>query len=148
MFPAVIDNRRYKSTGPNHNLSHLKEFNVWRSIRQRCQNTNHPDFKRYGARGIKVYERWDESFLNFYEDMGLSNGLTLERVDNMQGYNKENCIWATRTAQARNTRRNVVITYNGVTATLVEHCGGHGKFYKKVWARMFLYGWSVEEALK
>lgn len=77
----------------------------WRSMVQRCYNPNFKFFKDYDGRGIRICPRW-RSFKNFLEDMGpRSRGLTLERVSNDKGYFKENCIFATRRAQALNRRK-------------------------------------------
>jgi hypothetical protein len=73
-------------------------------MRYRCQNPKDRAYKWYGARGIKVCERW-EKFENFLADMGKRPpGLSLERVDNNKGYEPSNCIWATWTQQMRNRR--------------------------------------------
>ena len=75
-------------------------------MRKRCLNPNHPKYPRYGGRGITICERWS-SFDMFLMDMGpRPEGLTLERVDNDQGYDPFNCIWETRGNNARNTERN------------------------------------------
>ena len=60
----------------------------------------------YGERGIKVCDRWDNSFEDFYKDMGdrPSKYHSIERKNNNGNYEPDNCIWATREEQMRNTR--------------------------------------------
>lgn len=80
------------------------EWITWRSMRQRCEDPNHKSYAAYGGRGIRVCAEW-HSFERFLADMGPKPAdLQLERVDNAKGYSKDNCIWATRSAQARNRR--------------------------------------------
>lgn len=94
-----------------HAMSFHPAYRAWDAMRARCYRPSHAAWKNYGGRGIKVCERWRISFASFWEDMGPTwqPGLTLERVDNSQGYSPSNCVWATYTQQLNNTRSNTVI---------------------------------------
>jgi hypothetical protein len=58
--------------GKYHNARHRQSKNpiylVWRNMVSRCTKPKHPQYKRYGARGITVCPKW-MSFDGFFEDM-------------------------------------------------------------------------------
>lgn len=110
-------NKTYKSFG----MCYTPFYHSWSGMRQRCGNKNHPKYKDYGARGIKVATRWLK-FNEFYKDMYPSyrEGLSIERIDNNGDYCKENCRWATPREQAHNTRRNRYLEYNGEMRTMTS----------------------------
>jgi hypothetical protein len=78
---------------------------AWHAMLQRCRNPNHPNFKDYGGRGIKIDNRRWFRFVNFRTDMGdRPPGMMLDRRDNDKGYSKKNCRWATPKESANNRR--------------------------------------------
>lgn len=87
------------------------EYTCWSSMKRRCYKEGCKAFKHYGARGIKICDRWMEKgngFLNFLSDMGEKpapkNRYSLERIDNDGNYEPSNCKWATWEEQAVNKR--------------------------------------------
>lgn len=117
---------------------------LWQNMMRRCYDAKNPAFGNYGGRGITVCARWHE-FETFYADMGeRPAGHSLDRIENQFGYSLENCRWATRTDQARNTRANVMITRDGQTKTLAEWAELTGIPYSRLHARRRL-GWGDEE---
>lgn len=81
-------------------------YTSWHGMKQRCLNPNHDGYKNYGGRGIKICERWINSFENFLEDMGErpSRKYQLNRIDNDGDYTPKNCEWVTAKKQIRNSK--------------------------------------------
>jgi len=129
-----------------HGMTGTPIHNSWVGMLQRCTDTNHRLYHRYGGRGIAVCERWLE-FENFLADMGEKpDGYTLERKDNDKGYEPSNCEWLTRTQQTRNRSNTVRVTHEGLTLPLAEWCERKGRNYAIVRQRI-QRGWSVDIAL-
>lgn len=92
-------------------------YTSWQQMLDRCNNKDSERYKDYGSRGITVCERW-LSFENFLADMGeRPSGLTLERINNEEGYFKNNCKWASYAEQNENKRKykNNSSGYTGVS---------------------------------
>lgn len=103
-----------------HGMSTSKIYRVWAGMIKRCTNPNDSHYIDYGGRGIKVCDRWLDSFENFYEDMGeRPEGFTLDRVNNDKNYSPENCRWVTKEEQVRNQRKK---KNNTSGATGVFYC--------------------------
>jgi len=80
-------------------------YKIWYAMISRCHDPRAQAYKDYGARGIKVCDRWINSFEDFLGDMGpRPEGYWIERTNNDEGYNPDNCIWDTPQNQLKNRR--------------------------------------------
>src|SRR5580704_10326728 len=120
-----------------HGITNTPIYHVWENMLARCTNENHPSWKDYGGRGIKVCERWMD-FSLFYKDMsgGYQPGLTIDRENNNAGYCKENCRWIPGSEQHLNTRATRKVTVGGVTMVAKEWSRKTGVTYGKLLWRL------------
>lgn len=101
-----------------HGMCDTSEYRSWYQMKSRCYDPNNTRYEGWGGRGIKVCDRWRNSFKAFYEDMGPKPTPThsIDRVDNDGDYTPDNCRWATRAEQQRNKRmqKNNTSGFKGV----------------------------------
>lgn len=129
-----------------HGKSNSRVYHAWQHMVDRCTKESDKNYRHYGGRGITVCERWMK-FENFLEDMGEpSLGLSIDRVNNNEGYRPENCRWATRKEQQNNRRANVVYEFKGERLTLVQWARRLGTTGQNIQNRLKL-GWPLERAL-
>lgn len=131
-----------------HNVKSA-EYMVWQGIKARCINKKSKGYRYYGARGIRVCDRW-LSFDNFLADMGKKprpgRDCSIERIDTNGDYSPENCKWATLKEQHANKKNTVRLTFNGETLSLPEWALKLGIKRTTLATRLFK-GWTVERTL-
>lgn len=140
-------NRLADATRTHGMSSFGPEYDVWVGMMSRCHNQNSDAYKNYGGRGIVVCDAWHD-VRNFLKDMGHrpSPKHSIERRDNERGYSHDNCYWATKHDQVRNTRRNVFLEIDGQILTMKDAAKHLGMCYATLRQR-FRNGWTVEKAI-
>lgn len=112
--------RRVQSLSPTKKCPHqpslksLPNEQRLRGMHDSCTNPNNRAYKYYGAKGIKVCDRWSltvEGLQNFNADMGEppTPKHSIDRIDVYDDYAPHNCRWATPTEQAQNKWMKVPI---------------------------------------
>lgn len=97
-------------------------FSRWQGMKNRCYWKNGPSYHRYGGRGIKVCERWLNSFYNFLEDMGEPPPNSyLDRINNDGDYEPSNCRWVSPKESANNRSPNRWVMLDGFWMTVTQH---------------------------
>lgn len=131
-----------------HGLKHTTEYRIWDNLKTRCLNQNNVAYPRYGGRGIHVCDAWRYSFRTFLDDMGHrpSTAHTLERRDNDGHYEPGNCVWATRSEQARNRRSSRFLEFRGERLTVAAWADRVGLVQAVLLDRL-KDGWSIERTL-
>ena len=105
-----------------HGMKGTFTYNVWMTMKARCDPRNASIRPRYAAIGISVCKEWD-SFSNFFKDMGVRPpDKTLDRIDNTRGYCKENCQWSDSHTQNNNKSNTRHVTLLGKTKPLMTWC--------------------------
>ena len=138
-----------KTTGNyKHGGTNTRLYVIWKSMRQRCGNPNNNRFYVYGAKGISIVPEWDnyETFREWAESNGYSDGLTIDRIDANRGYGPENCRWVSQKVQQNNRTNNRRIVCDGEIHTLTEWAEIVGIRTSTLHARISK-GWSADRAI-
>ena len=104
---GCIQKEKVKKANTRHGEYNTKLYHVWWQMKNRCNNKNHPNFHRYGGRGISYFSEWNEyeSFRNYIlNNLGEkpSHKHSIDRIDNGGNYEPGNLRWATPLQQTHN----------------------------------------------
>tara|TARA_B100000678_G_scaffold13657_2_gene10747 strand:- start:8066 stop:8473 length:408 start_codon:yes stop_codon:yes gene_type:complete len=87
-------------------------YRSWQAAKDRCINPNNDRYSTYGAKGVRMCDRWLNSFEAFLADMGkCPKGHSIDRIDPFGNYEPSNCRWLRNDRQSRNKRNTAV--WNG-----------------------------------
>lgn len=85
-----------------HGLSIHPIYQSYKNMVNRCYNQNAPQYQYYGAKGIRVCDKWldkEKGLLSFFSwsvQNNWSKGLQIDRIDNKGNYEPGNAQWITQ----------------------------------------------------
>ena len=125
-----------------HGLYKHDLYSRWAKIKARCNTV-------YKNKNIKVCDEWSNSFEAFYQwaiNNGYKENLTIDRINNNDGYKPSNCRWVNMKTQANNRSNNHLITYDNKTLTLSQW-SNILNIKSSTLRRRLKVGWSLDKAL-
>ncbi len=138
-----------KLSKTTHGCTDTPIYKKWEGMKRRCSTLSGSRYGYYKKKGIQVCAEWIE-FENF-KQWAIANGyqdnLSLDRIDNSQGYCPDNCRWVTFSQQMHNKTNNRVIEYNGIKHDIAEWAAIVGLKYDTLRSRLLILKWPVVDAL-
>jgi hypothetical protein len=109
-------------TRKTHGGTNTRLYQTWSNMWDRCSNSNTRSYEGYGGRGITICKEWEgfAAFKEWAEANGYADNLTIDRKQNDDGYNPENCRWVTTKENNRNKRYHRLLTAFGETKMIAE----------------------------
>lgn len=108
-------------------------YSIWTNMKTRCNNPHTPEYRRYGGRGVKICSEWENdfpAFLSWSMKNGYKSNLSIDRINNDEGYSPSNCRWADNFTQQSNKSNNVKINSTHGEITAKQWCRENGVNYK------------------
>lgn len=102
----------------------------WDAIKSRTEDPTHRSYGRYGGRGIKLSEEFQDprvfvSYVRSLPDAERAKELQIDRIDNSKGYERGNLRWVTPSVNSNNRDVTVKVTYDGEKMPLADFIREH-----------------------
>ena len=94
----LTSDRNIKLKITTHNQYQTRLYRIYTHMKHRCANPKCDHYHRYGGRGIKVCDEWQNfsKFATWARANGYQENLTIDRINNDGNYEPNNCQWLTR----------------------------------------------------
>ena len=93
---------------------------IFKGMQDRCFNSNHKDYRWYGAKGVNICEEWlnnPKAFEEWAINNGYSDNLTIDRINPNGDYAPDNCRWILQEENARRAGKVNWLTVDDITLT-------------------------------
>ncbi len=120
-----------------HGLSKYPLYLKWKRIKQRVLDSNVKDYRFYGAKGIKICNKWindPENFVQWAIDAGWKPGLEIDRINCDGDYEPSNCRFITKLENLQNQKPGTT------THKYIHPNGKHFRVAKQVDGKMKCFG--------
>lgn len=123
-------------------------YQIWDSMKKRCEWPGQNRYERYGGRGIRVCDEWQsyDTFRAWAVSHGYGKWVSLDRIDNDGNYEPRNCRWIPAGQQQWNSSRTIHLTLNGITKPLPQWSDELG-FSRELLRTRRSQGWTDEQIL-
>lgn len=143
--------KRKRNDMVKHNKSNTKLYRIYYGMKQRCNNPSAREYHNYGGRGIKVCDEWENDFSSFYNwsiGNGYTIGLQLDRINNDENYEPNNCRWVTPIINSNNKRTCVYFEYNGKKLSINQWSRELGINKNTLWRYLRVKKYDIEYIIK
>lgn len=143
-----------------HGLSGTWLYNIWQGMNERCFNSKSPSYSNYGSRGITICPEWQGeqgllSFVDWANNNGYADNLTIDRINVNGNYEPNNCRWADWVTQNNNRRpkeewkeREKPFEFEGKKYFMYELCEMFNTSEPAIKYRMNKLDMTLEQVLK
>jgi hypothetical protein len=137
---------RLEASAEELKAAYPKEAKALRDAIARCHQPKNPDYKYYGARGIRVYKDWRKphGLIFFMRDVGPApeTGAVLGRRNSWGNFTPCNTCWLSKHEVLQNKRSSLLLTLNGETQCLAEWGRRSGHSYPQLVPNRIQDGWN------
>ena len=103
-------NVTHNESKSNINSKKTRLYSIWSNMiaRTRLKPGQH-NYEYYAGKGIEVCDEWlDYGKFKLWSNLnGYSDDLSIDRIDNTDGYNPSNCRWSTAKEQSENKTNGI-----------------------------------------
>jgi hypothetical protein len=126
-----------------------RTYRIFKGMKSRCYSPSfNNEQNKYQSLGIIVDERWKHSYENFIDDMGVCpEGYSIERIEVLGNYCKENCKWIPMNEQSKNRTNTPLYTIGDESKILKDWAREFGINYTTLWHRVHKKGMTIKDAI-